>query len=222
MKSLMELWSNSAKVINATGVEEIIKTIKAFDGYWSENDLNKFLNIVQTLQNRNNIKPNSGLSRKLNVLRGEFRGKLPNNGSPSRSGRKRTRSNGKNPTTLVNNSRQPTPPAPSTNNAAKRRSNGNGNKSTTLVNNSRQPTPPTPQLKTAAMGAAQMNVNNSTKRKTNLNAYINALQRNLKNKGVNHNFNKPFWLNKLSGNNTNSRLKIIKDQLKGIYNIQQG
>ena len=221
MKSLMELWTNSAKVINATGVEEIIKTIKAFDGYWSENDLNKFLNIVQTLQNRSNIKPNSGLSRKLNVLRGEFRGKLPNNGSPSRSGRKRTRSNGKNPTTLVNNSRQPTPPAPSTNNAAKRRSNGNGNKPTTLVNKSRQPTPPTPQLKTAAMGAAQMNVNNSTKRKTNLNAYINALQRNLKNKGVNHNFNKPFWLNKLSGNNTNNRLAIIKNQVKGIYNLQK-
>jgi hypothetical protein len=221
MKSLMELWSNSAKVINATGVEEIIKTIKAFDGYWSENDLNKFLNIVQTLQNRNNIKPNSGLSRKLNVLRGEFRGKLPNNGSPSRSGRKRTRSNGKNPTTLVNNSRQPTPPAPSTNNAANRRSNGNGNKPTTPVNNSRQPTPPTPQLKTAAMGAAQMNVNNSTKRKTNLNAYINALQRNLKNKGVNHNFNKPFWLKKLSGNNTNNRLAIIKNQVKGIYNLQK-
>ena len=196
MKSLMELWTNSAKVINATGVEEIIKTIKAFDGYWSENDLKKFLNIVQTLQNRSNIKPNSGLSRKLNVLRGEFRGKLPNNGSPSRSGRKRTRSNGKNPTTLVNN-------------AANRRSNGNGNKPTTLANNSRQPTPPAPPT------------NNSTKRKTNLNAYINALQRNLKNKGVNHNFNKPFWLNKLSGNNTNNRLAIIKNQVKGIYNLQK-
>ena len=71
------------------------------------------------------------------------------------------------------------------------------------------------------MGAAQMNVNNSTKRKTNLNAYINALQRNLKNKGVNHNFNKPFWLNKLSGNNTNNRLAIIKNQVKGIYNLQK-
>ena len=196
MKSLMELWTNSAKVINATGVEEIIKTIKAFDGYWSENDLKKFLNIVQTLQNRSNIKPNSGLSRKLNVLRGEFRGKLPNNGSPSRSGRKRTRSNGKNPTTLVNN-------------AANRRSNGNGNKPTTLANNSRQPTPPAPPT------------NNSTKRKTNLNAYINALQRNLKNKGVNYNFKKPFWLNTLSGNNTNKRLAIIKNQVKGIYNGQK-
>jgi hypothetical protein len=93
MKSLMSLWTNSASVINATGAEKIIDTIKAFDGYWSKDDLKKFLNIVQTLQNRNNIKPNSELSRKLNVLRGEFRGLLPNNGSPSRSGHKRTRSN---------------------------------------------------------------------------------------------------------------------------------
>ena len=215
MKSLMELWTNSAKVINATGVEEIIKTIKAFDGYWSENDLNKFLNIVQTLQNRNNIKPNSGLSRKLNVLRGEFRGKLPNNGSPSRSGRKRTRSNGKNPTTLVNNAANRrsngngNKPTTLVNKVANRRSNGNGNKPTTLANNSRQPTPPAPPT------------NNSTKRKTNLNAYINALQRNLKNKGVNYNFKKPFWLNTLSGNNTNKRLAIIKNQVKGIYNGQK-
>ena len=215
MKSLMSLWTNSASVINATGVEEIIKTIKAFDGYWSENDLNKFLNIVQTLQNRNNIKPNSGLSRKLNVLRGEFRGKLPNNGSPSRSGRKRTRSNGKNPTTLVNNAANRrsngngNKPTTLVNKVANRRSNGNGNKPTTLANNSRQPTPPAPPT------------NNSTKRKTNLNAYINALQRNLKNKGVNYNFKKPFWLNTLSGNNTNKRLAIIKNQVKGIYNGQK-
>ena len=215
MKSLMELWTNSAKVINATGVEEIIKTIKAFDGYWSENDLKKFLNIVQTLQNRSNIKPNSGLSRKLNVLRGEFRGKLPNNGSPSRSGRKRTRSNGKNPTTLVNNAANRrsngngNKPTTLVNKVANRRSNGNGNKPTTLANNSRQPTPPAPPT------------NNSTKRKTNLNAYINALQRNLKNKGVNYNFKKPFWLNTLSGNNTNKRLAIIKNQVKGIYNGQK-
>ena len=83
MKSLMSLWTNSANVITNTGVEEIIKTIKAFDGYWSKDDLKKFLNIVQTLQNRKNINPNSELSRKLNVLRGEFRGQLPNNGSPS-------------------------------------------------------------------------------------------------------------------------------------------
>lgn len=42
MRSLMSLWSNSAKVINETGVDEIIKTIKAFDGYWSKDDLKKF------------------------------------------------------------------------------------------------------------------------------------------------------------------------------------
>jgi hypothetical protein len=148
-------------VINATGVEEIIKTIKAFDGYWSENDLNKFLNIVQTLQKRKNIKPNSELSYKLNVLRGEFRGKLPNNGSPSRSGFKRTRSNGKNPTTLVKNAanrrsngngNKPTTPV---NNAANRRSNGNGNNAANRRSNGNgnKPTPPAPST------------NNSTKRK---------------------------------------------------------
>jgi hypothetical protein len=86
MKSLISLWSNSAKVINVTGVKEIIETIKAFDGYWSENDLKKFLNIVQTLQKRNNIKPNSELGRKLNVLRGEFGGRLPNAPSATRAG----------------------------------------------------------------------------------------------------------------------------------------
>ena len=255
MKSLMSLWTNSASVINATGVEEIIKTIKAFDGYWSKDDLNKFLNIVQTLQKRNNIKPNSELSYKLNVLRGEFRGKLPNNGSPSRSGFKRTRSNGKNPTTLVNNSRQPTPPAPSTNNAANRRSNGNGNnaanrrsngngnKPTTLSNNSRQPTPPAPSTNNAANRRSNGNgnkpttlvnnsrqptppapsTNNAANRRANLSAYINNLQTRLLNKNkINYNFKKNTWMKNLSNNNTNSRLKIIKEQLNGIYKIQQG
>jgi hypothetical protein len=79
----------------------------------------------------------------------------------------------------------------------KNKSNGNGNKP-----NSGPPT------------------NNSAKRRSNLNAYISALQRNLKNKGVNHNFNKSFWLNQLSGNNTNNRLATIKNQVKGIYNRQ--
>jgi hypothetical protein len=199
----MELWSNSAKVINETGVEEIIKTIKAFDGYWSENDLKKFLNIVQTLKKRNNIKPNSELSRKLNVLRGEFRGQLPNNGSPSRSGLKRTRPNvnnggnaGTTPNRRIVKARRLTP-TPSV--------------------------PPTPPLKTAAMGAAQMNVNNAAKRRANLSAYINNLQTRLLNKNkINYNFKKNTWMKNLSNNNTNSRLKIIKEQLNGIYKIQQG
>lgn len=150
MKSLMSLWSNSANVINATGVDKIINTIKAFDGYWSENDLKKFLNIVQTLQKRTNLTKEK--SNKLNILNGRIRGLLPSNGSSTRSGLKRNR----------------------------------------------------PQM------------NNATKRRTNLNAYINALQRNLKNKGVNHNFQKNQWLNQLSKNNTNDRLKNIKKQLKNI------
>jgi hypothetical protein len=196
MKGLMALWSNSAPNMNEAGVAKIIQTYNAFHGYWSKNDLKKFSDIVKNIQKRKNIKPNGEIGRNLSVLYGRIRGFLPNNGSPSRSGFKRTRSN-------VNNG---------------------GNTGTTpnrRIVKARRPTPPTPQLKTAAMGAAQMNVNNSTKRKTNLNAYINALQRNLKNNGVNHNFNKPFWLNKLSGNNTNSRLKIIKEQVKGIYNGQK-
>ena len=199
MTGLMALWRSSAPNMNEAGVAKIIQTYNAFDGYWSKNDLKKFLNIIQTLRKRNNITKER--SNKLNELNGRIRGFLPNNGSPSRSGLKRTRSNvnnggnaGTTPNRRIVKARRPTP-TPSV--------------------------PPTPQLKTAAMGAAQMNVNNSTKRKTNLNAYINALQRNLKNKGVNHNFNKPFWLNKLSGNNTNNRLAIIKNQVKGIYNLQK-
>ena len=101
MKSLMSLWSNSAKVINAEGVDTIMGTIQAFDGYWNENDLRKFLNIVQTLRKRNNIKQNSEIGRKLNTLNGRLRGLLPNNGSPSRSGLKRTQSNATPPNNIT-------------------------------------------------------------------------------------------------------------------------
>ena len=201
MKSLMSLWSNSASVINATGVDKIIDTIQAFDGYWSENDLKKFLNIVQTLRKRNNITKEK--SNKLNTLNGRIRGLLPNNGSPSRSGLKRTRPNvnnggnaGTTPNRRIVKARRLTP-TPSV--------------------------PPTPPLKTATMGAAQMNVNNAAKRRANLSAYINNLQTRLLNKNkINYNFKKNTWMKNLSNNNTNSRLKIIKEQLNGIYKIQQG
>ena len=160
-----------------------------FDGYWSKNDLKKLLNIVQNIRARNNIKSNGEIGRKLNVLNGRIRGFLPNNGSPSRSGLKRTRSNvntsggtGTTPKRRIVNAVRPTPtPTPT-------------------------PTPPT---------------NNSARRKTNLNAYITRLQNNLRNKGSNHNFNKNFWLKQLSGNeNTNRRLEIIKNQVKGTYNVK--
>ena len=187
MTGLMALWRSSAPNMNEAGVAKIIQTYYTFDGYWSKNDLKKFLNIVQNIRTRKNITKEK--SNKLNVLNGRIRGFLPNAPSVTRNGTVIS-----SPVKGVN---KPTTPV---NNAANRRSNGNGNKPTT------PPAPPT---------------NNSTKRKTNLNAYINALQRNLKNKGVNHNFNKPFWLNTLSGNNTNKRLAIIKNQVKGIYNGQK-
>jgi hypothetical protein len=186
MKGLMALWRNSASTMNAAGVAKVIQTYYVFDGYWSKNDLKKLLNIVQNIRARNNIKSNGEIGRNLNVLNGRIRGFLPNNGSPSRSGLKRTRSN-------VNTS------------------GGTGTTPNRRIVKARRPTPtPTPTPPT----------NNSARRKTNLNAYINALQRNLKNKGVSHNFNKQFWLNQLSGNNTNNRLATIKNQVKGIYNRQ--
>ena len=82
----------------------------------------------------------------------------------------------------------------------------------TGVKQARRPTPtPTPTPPT----------NNSARRKTNLNVYITRLQNNLRNKGSNHNFNKNFWLKQLNGNqNTNRRLEIIKNQIKGTYNVK--
>ena len=187
MKGLMTLWRNSAPTMNAAGVAEIIRTYYAFDGYWSKNDLKKFSDIVKNIQTRNNIKSNGEIGRKLNVLNGRIRGFLPNNGSPSRSGLKRTRSN-------VNTS------------------GGTGTTPIRRIFKARRPTPtPTPTPPT----------NNSARRKTNLNAYITRLQNNLRNKGSNHNFNKNFWLKQLNGNeNTNRRLEIIKNQVKGTYNVK--
>jgi len=65
----------------------------------------------------------------------------------------------------------------------------------------------TPQLKTAAMGATQMSVNNATKRRANLNAYLNNLQRNLGSRG---NLNKSIYLSNLKKTNTNVMLANIK------------
>ena len=184
MKSLMSLWTNSASVINATGAEKIIDTIKAFDGYWSKNDLKKFLNIVQNIRTRKNITKEK--SNKLNVLNGRIRGFLPNAPSVTRNG-----------TVISSPVKGVNKPTTAVNNLANRRPNGNGNKPTT------PPAPPT---------------NNAAKRRANLNAYINALQRNLKNKGVNNKFQKNQLLNQLAKSNTNNSLATIKNRLKTNYN----
>ena len=90
---------------------------------------------------------------------------------------------------------------------ARKTNSNNGNAA-----KARRPTPtPTPTPPT----------NNSARRKTNLNAYITRLQNNLRNKGSNHNFSKNFWLKQLNGNeNTNRRLEIIKNRIKGTYNVK--
>jgi hypothetical protein len=98
------------------------------------------------------------------VLNGRIRGFLPNNGSPSRSGLKRTQSN-------VNNG---------------------GNAGTT-------PAPPT---------------NNAAKRRANLNAYINNLQRQLSNRGKLNKLNKPRYLSELTQNNSTGVLDTIKAKVK--------
>jgi hypothetical protein len=157
MKGLMELWRNSASTMNEAVVAKIIQTYYVFDGYWSKNDLKKLLNIVQNIRTRNNIKSNGEIGRKLNVLNGRIRGFLPNNGSPSRSGLKRTQSN---------------------------------------VNNGGNAGPPT---------------NNAAKRRANLNAYINNLQRQLSNRGK---LNKPRYLSELTQNNSNVSLDTIKAKVK--------
>ena len=73
--------------------------------------------------------------------------------------------------------------------------NGNGNNRTTPVSGA----------------TSQMNTNNATKRRANLNAYINNLQRQLGNKGK---LNKPGYLSNLNKNNSNGALAIIKNRVK--------
>jgi hypothetical protein len=131
MKGLMALWRNSASTMNAAGVAKVIQTYYVFDGYWSKNDLKKLLNIVQNIRARNNIKSNGEIGRNLNVLNGRIRGFLPNNGSPSRSGLKRTRSNvntsggtGTTPNRRIVKAVRPTP-TPPTNNSVRRKTNLN-------------------------------------------------------------------------------------------------
>jgi hypothetical protein len=130
MTGLIALWRNSAPNMNEAGVAKIIQTYNAFDGYWSKNDLKKFLNIVQTLRKRNNITKER--SNKLNELNGRIRAFLPNIPSKTRDGtsispvkqmvnnaRRKANVAIKTPTAKSNNS------AMNVNNSAKRRNNLN-------------------------------------------------------------------------------------------------
>jgi hypothetical protein len=195
MKSLMSLWTNSASVINTTGVEEIIKTIKAFDGYWSKDDLKKFLNIVQTLQNRKNIKPTSELSRKLNVLRGEFRGQLPNNGISIRSNANRAVPSGGSPVEKNNRTQR-----------VIRREQVKQ-----MVNNARRKANAAIKTPTAAKPSnPTMKLNNSARRRNNLNRYIKNLNSQFTQVGLPNRLNKNVYMKKLDTSNTDTNLNKIK------------
>jgi len=65
----------------------------------------------------------------------------------------------------------------------------------------------------AANGNA-MNVNNATKRRSNLNAYINNLQRQLSERGKLNKLNKPRYLSELNQKNSNDALAAIKARAK--------
>lgn len=57
-----------------------------------------------------------------------------------------------------------------------------------------------------------------TNRKMKLNAYMNALQRNLEKKGNNRKLNKNRYFEELAKNNTNKTLEKIKSRLQLLYN----
>ena len=59
-----------------------------------------------------------------------------------------------------------------------------------------------------------MNVNNAAKRRVNLNAYINNLQRQLSNRGKLNKLNKPRYLSELTQNNSTGVLDTIKAKVK--------
>jgi len=57
-------------------------------------------------------------------------------------------------------------------------------------------------------------VNNAAKRRVNLNAYINNLQRQLSNRGKLNKLNKPRYLSELTQNNSTGVLDTIKAKVK--------
>ncbi len=59
-----------------------------------------------------------------------------------------------------------------------------------------------------------MNVNNAAKRRVNLSAYINNLQRQLSNRGKLNKLNKPRYLSELTQNNSTGVLDTIKAKVK--------
>jgi len=91
MKTLVQLWSTSATLLNSNSIDGIMKIINDFQGYWSNTDLKRFIQIIQSLTNRQNI--NNSRRTKLAALSGQLRAYLkentPKNNSLSKPNRPR-------------------------------------------------------------------------------------------------------------------------------------
>ena len=77
MKSLTTLWSGAANVLNVNRIDDIVRIVNDFQGYWSNTDLKKLIQIINTIR----IRPNVNNSRKtrLSELNGKLRAYLKNN-----------------------------------------------------------------------------------------------------------------------------------------------
>ena len=83
MKTLVQLWNTSASVLNSNSIDGIMKIINDFRGYWSNTDLKRFIQIIQSLTNRQNI--NNSRRTKLAALSGQLRAHLKENTSKNNS-----------------------------------------------------------------------------------------------------------------------------------------
>jgi hypothetical protein len=192
MTGLMALWRSSAPNMNEAGVAKIIQTYYTFDGYWSKNDLKKFLNIVQNIRTRKNITKEK--SNKLNVLNGRIRAFLPNNGISIRSNANRAVPSGGSPVEKNNRTQR-----------VIRREHVKQ-----MVNNARRKANAAIKTPTSKPNNLSMNVNNSARRRNNLNRYINNLNSQFTQVGLPSKLNKNVYMKKLATSNTDTNLNKIK------------
>ena len=77
MKSLTTLWSGAANVLNVNRIDDIVRIVNDFQGYWSNADLIKLIRIINTIRNRTNV--NNSRKTRLSELNGRLRAYLKNN-----------------------------------------------------------------------------------------------------------------------------------------------
>jgi len=77
MKSLTTLWSGAANVLNVNRIDDIVRIVNDFRGYWSNTDLKKLIQIINTIRNRPNV--NNSRKTRLSELNGRLRAYLKNN-----------------------------------------------------------------------------------------------------------------------------------------------